>query len=1209
MAKRIILPIDNRLDEIVGLLDDHQVVIVQAETGAGKTTRIPQAALAAGFRVNMTQTRRAAVRWNGRRIADELSCKPGELVGWRLRGEEPVMSADTRLIIRMDQSVLRIIRNGRLPEGLLIIDEAHERSVSIDLLLGLVKQYLPVSPNTKVLVTSATIDTEKFSAYFDGAPVVTVPGRVFPVSTEVVQMHRYEHHTEAASRAARSVFDRFLAGTLTTPAAEGAGTQSVTGGTVIVLLPGKEDIRNVMSDVRETAERLGASDRVEILPCHGESTPAEQDAIQAPVPDGTLRFVCGTEVLRNSVTVMQTVGVVDSMQVKRLVVTPRGVSALMKVSVSRAEADQAKGRAGRTAPGFYIAVSFGREYDTLATYPQPAILREPIAHVVLQVAAAGLDARTFQFLDRPSEDHVNVAIRRLQQVGGLDEGENITATGRLLLQFPIDPERAKALITAKDLGVLPETVVALSIMDAEGIFYRPREDELRKKVLVEEPVYRHFRKQSLVLYLDRFSDPDPNGLPAWATQKGAWYELDCSHRAFPGTEGQRSVARVIRSLWSGDSRSDFVAVVRAYRAFKAEERRLQKWASQRKAGTKPGPSRESRLREWCKNHFINFKRLRIAEQTMRELREELADSPLGAVYGLADEREFDPDALTKALLTGMPDNVAKRSEVNGRVSFGGAMGDFSPGSTMPGWDEPLILIDRVRQIPGSRRDVADLAAPVERSWLAELMPHMVNRTRSKYMTYDPYRDQVMQALRTQFGELVFEDEVAAQSSPKAAAVFAEWLAGAVVAPKASAEVAAVVEANAEIIRRWHQLHRRMCIRERSFREDYEVLLDGACRQADIRDAEALLLDPPDEAREVEVLTGRPQSIEVLGRSQTVAYGHQYGDGGPSMPTLNWSDLQAVWQLPDEGIRLPDGTEVEVVVSRHTVALGPWDFRGTVAELKAKLAEHGHGQQFKDWKRPELPLPRNGDLAAEIPPVVIAEYGRDPLSGEQLFAYGAVELIVWSGRPAFQAVWTRDAQEAEAIAEASRVAMAPFHDRAEQQRRERELRDAQDRARSQYRQLRQLRERLEAVDPDDSLAETLWLREQEPSAEDPAAVLARVAEIEVLLDEWQPVVVAAESEYARLFSRAQASVDQADQLLDRFRALLSEDTVAKLEQLAVDDDQMPRTIQELRSWGDRMRAALATAEVERKQPGNGNPAGVSDDALARLQAAFSRPGGR
>jgi HrpA-like RNA helicase len=755
MAKKLVsLPIDPRLGEIMGLVREYQVVIVEAETGAGKTTRLPQAWLALfDGPATITQTRRNAVRWNGRRIADELGCRPGELVGWRLRGEPKMTSASTRLTLMMDQSLVnRIQRERKLPPGLIIIDEAHERSVSIDLALGLVRQYLPVSSNTKVIVTSATIDTEKFSRYFGNVPVVLVKGRVYPVSAEVLRMQRGEHHSQCAARAAGLVLSRFLEGKLQTPTDDGKGTQTVSSGTVLVLLPGKDDITSVMASIGNAANAAGVSDRVQVMACHGESTREEQDAIQAPMPEGTIRFVCGTEVLRNSVTVCNTVGVIDSLQVKRLIVTPKGVARLTKITVSKAEADQGKGRAGRTAPGFYIAVSFGSEYESLSLYPQPAILREPIAHVVLQVAAMGLDVRTFDFIDRPPEDHIEAAIRRLRRVGALDDQERITETGRILLQFPIDPERAKALLAGRDLAVLPEAVIALAVLDVEGFFHRPKERSA--KVLVDEAVAQVVVRR----YKDTWGSVETDsGLPEWAVHRGSLTELDCAHQRFPSSEGARWVADIIRRQWAGDSQSDFVAIVRAYRAFKAEERRLQQAESKAKIpkapkpGVKRGPSREAQLRDWCMRHSVNFKRLRMAESVMREIREELANSPLGSVYGLADEREFDAGALTIALASGMLDNLATYDDY--RSSYNGPVGTFRLGYGSVAGSPPLVLVGGVSQVAGRRGSsfyLADLAAAVDKPRLVGAIPELVTVKAGLNPRYDWDRDEVVSTTETWF---------------------------------------------------------------------------------------------------------------------------------------------------------------------------------------------------------------------------------------------------------------------------------------------------------------------------------------------------------------------------------------------------------------------------------------------------------------------------
>ena len=778
--RREALPIDTRLGEILGALGNHQVVVVEAETGAGKTTRIPQAVLT-GTPVEsivMTQTRRAAVRWNGKRIAQEMGCQPGGIVGWRLHGEEPKVSRDTRLTLLMEQTLInRIRRNGgRLPEGLIILDEAHERSVQTDLLLGLIREALPTSPNTWVMVMSATIDTQKFSAYFGGAPIIKVAGRCYPVSTEVVRLDKFEHHSQAAARAAGMTLGRFLKGTLEVPGrATGEKPVPVRGGTVLVLLPGKEDIKAAMAAILSSAKELGAGDRVQVMACHGELSGEEQDAVQAPVPNGVIRFVCATEVVRTSVTVPSTVGVIDSLQVKRLLTNAQGVAHLSKVTVSRAEADQAKGRAGRTAPGFYIPVSFESEYERLAPYPQPAIHREPLTKVALEVAAIGRDITTFPWIDAPPADKAQAALKRLRNVGAIDQDGRITEIGEILVKFPIDPERAKVLMTAEQLGVMPEAIVIAGVMEAEGIYFRPRDHD---KVTVSGTVAtwlvgsHNSRLRSWGGAPVDLTDP-----PTWLkpVDGGRRYEFDGASVDYRGDARLSHYAQKARQWWAGCDSSDFAAMVRAYRAFKEEEYRLR---DARQAGEKVNV--ETGLRAWCDTFFINYKRARMAEDAMRQIRDEVMNSPLTLAGYIGEEREFNAEALTKALASGLVDHVSRRRG----DGFTGPLGDFQLGreSTCSAGQE-LILIGGVRKVMKKRQrgtgffHLADTAAPVKPEWLAEVMPQLCTSVRRGDHRYDPAGDVVVETEVHRFGDLKINEHVVPTRDDVAAAnTFAAWLA-------------------------------------------------------------------------------------------------------------------------------------------------------------------------------------------------------------------------------------------------------------------------------------------------------------------------------------------------------------------------------------------------------------------------------------------------
>jgi HrpA-like RNA helicase len=747
-----------------------------------------------------------------------------------------MVSRRTRLTLLIDQSLANNIRRlgTHLPEGILIIDEAHERSIPTDLLLGLIKEALPHSPKTRIVITSATLDVEKFASFFEPASVIRVSGRCFPVVTQLVELEKYEHVSGGAARGACNVLKNFAQGKLEIPAAEGEGKQIVSRGTVIVLLPGKEDISNVMSEIRRQAEQLKVSERVQVLSCHGESDPEEQDRVQTHIPEGTLRFVCGTEVLRSSVTLPEVVGVVDSLEVKRFVSDARGVGHLTKIKVSKAESDQGKGRAGRTQPGFYMPVAYKDDFAGLDPHPTPAILQQPISNVVLQVASIGRSARTFSFIDRPPADKIDAAIKRLQRLGALDEQEAITPEGELLVKFPIDPERAKVLVMADKLGVLPEAVIVTAILEAEGIAFRPKRDE--QFCLVDEILLRQILSQlchKKTEYSDRWekvekpSDPaavDFSDLPAGITrQNGFWrvtfryeptkeeigeckgYEVYDRTRAIRlkkefqvSDSGLRWISDLTHRYFAGDSRSDFAATVRCYRAFKAEDQRLKRGdldtqdeledilailvdREDRPAQNQIRRSRESQLRDWCQRWFVNYKRLRMAEQVMREIRDELYSTPLYLEGKLGEGREFNPEDLTKALAAGLIDNVARYDSSRGS-DYAGGLGEFQLGrqSACP-QGLSLILVGGVRKIPAGRRgaliNLADMAAPIKPEWLTEVMPQLCSKKRLADYRYDSERDLVVETQEAYFVDLkVGDTAIEAADKQSAATTFCAWLA-------------------------------------------------------------------------------------------------------------------------------------------------------------------------------------------------------------------------------------------------------------------------------------------------------------------------------------------------------------------------------------------------------------------------------------------------
>lgn len=843
------LPIDHKLSEILELVNTHRLVICEAETGAGKTTRIAQAALLAdpNLHITMTQPRRNACRWNGRRIAAELGCQPGTLVGWRLAGEESKVSRITRLTLVVNQTLVNTIRKlGKLPEDLLIVDEAHERSLPLELLLGLIHTHLASAAKTHILIMSATLNTQEFSAFFNGAPIVRVQGRCYPVKVEITSLHRKEHHTEGALRAAIEIKDRFFSGTLSIE------STILTRGTVIILLPGKEDIDFVMQALRETNF---PSKKMQIMACHSQISAEEQNLAQTPVPAGTLRFLCGTDTLRSSITVPETRGVIDSLQVKRRTTDAKGVTHLDKIPVSKAEADQAKGRAGRTHPGFYIPVSFQGEYDRLQQWPEPAILRESLGNLALQVAALGESIRSFPFIDRPPQDKIGLAMERLKDLGALDEEESITQIGKALAPIPLDPEQAKVLLVAHELGVLEEAVIVSAVLEVDGFF-----------------------------------------LPKQARKKE-----------------------------SDSIQNDFVAIVNAYRSFKAKEKSLQK-----------RPSKEQVLFDWCKKEGLSLKLIRLAEDKIKQILEDLTFTEK---VSFIEERAFDETALTKALISGKIDHIAI---FDGR-DYQGRLGKFklSHDSLCPA-DAHLILVGGVRKIPIKGGTdffaLADLAVPLKAEWVLEMLPHLCSRLSDTEYEYNASLDKVVKVEEIHFQDLHIEDQQIHAPPQTATERLAAWLvSGAFHASFALGPLAQIMFQNASIRQEVTELNRRAGkllfpgFEKEELKRYFLKQLAGAVRVKDIQNLQILSLPKPDQQLVRKACLENPDTLSILGQNCQIHY-YKVPQARLSKLVLSSQDWQSLLATC-----LPGGRKVELkIVLLHSELSIQWGLDGKVNLRKQPL---------------------------------------------------------------------------------------------------------------------------------------------------------------------------------------------------------------------------------------------------------------------------------
>ncbi|HEY4098977.1 MAG TPA: ATP-dependent RNA helicase HrpA [Baekduia sp.] len=503
------LPVSARRDELLETIRDHQVVVVAGETGSGKTTQIPKMCLELGRGVRgaigHTQPRRLAARTVAQRIADELGVELGAAVGYSVRFNDH-SGEDTLVRLVTDGLLLAEVQRDPLLRryDTIIIDEAHERSLNIDFLLGYLQRLLPRRPDLKLIITSATIDPGQFSRHFGDAPVVEVSGRTFPVEV------RYRPTVDP---------ERPEAGERDQPEAIGDAVEELFGetrdGDVLVFLSGEREIRDTTDALRGRLR-----DDVEILPLYARLANAEQQRVFQQ--HRGRRVVLATNVAETSLTVPGIKYVVDPgfarmsrysarLKVQRLPIEP----------ISQASADQRKGRCGRTSDGICIRLFDEEDFLERPRFTDPEILRTNLASVILQMAALDLGAvADFPFLDPPDPRQVRDGVNLLHELGALDPqaeiGKRLTGVGRKLARLPVDPRMARMILEADRLSCVEEVIVvaaALSIQDPRErpVEHRAQADQLHARFADEHSdftaylnLWNHLREQQRELSGSQF---------------------------------------------------------------------------------------------------------------------------------------------------------------------------------------------------------------------------------------------------------------------------------------------------------------------------------------------------------------------------------------------------------------------------------------------------------------------------------------------------------------------------------------------------------------------------------------------------------------------------------------------------------------------------------------------------------------------------------
>lgn len=484
LEQRQSLPIYKLKDELVKAVMDNQILIVIGETGSGKTTQMTQYLAEAGFttrgKIGCTQPRRVAAMSVAKRVSEEYGCRLGQEVGYTIRFED-CTSPETQIKYMTEGMLLRecLIDPDLKQYSLLMLDEAHERTVNTDVLFGLLKTTIQKRPELKLIVTSATLDAVKFSSYFYEAPIFTIPGRTFPVKI----LYTKEPETDYLDAALITVMQIHL----TEPP-----------GDILVFLTGQEEIDTSCEVLYERMKALGSQvpDLI-ILPVYSALPSEMQTRIFDPAPAGSRKVVIATNIAETSLTIDGIYYVVDPGFVKQNVYNPKtGMDALVVTPISQAQAKQRSGRAGRTGPGKCYRLYTERAYrDEMLSTPVPEIQRTDLAITVLQLKAMGInDLLSFDFMDAPPPESLIMALEQLHSLGALDDEGLLTRLGRRMAEFPLSPQLGKLLIMSVHLACSDEILTIVSMLSVQNVFYRPKDKQNiadQKKAKFNQPEGDH----------------------------------------------------------------------------------------------------------------------------------------------------------------------------------------------------------------------------------------------------------------------------------------------------------------------------------------------------------------------------------------------------------------------------------------------------------------------------------------------------------------------------------------------------------------------------------------------------------------------------------------------------------------------------------------------------------------------------------------------
>ncbi|KAK5047016.1 hypothetical protein LTR84_006958 [Exophiala bonariae] len=496
------LPVYKFRKQLLEAVETNQLLIVVGDTGSGKTTQLTQYLAEAGYAnhgmIGCTQPRRVAAMSVAKRVSEEVGCELGREVGYTIRFEDRT-SPDTKIKYMTDGMLQReILLDPDLKRyQVIMLDEAHERTIATDVLFGLLKKTLKRRADLKLIVTSATLDADKFSEYFNQCPIFSIPGRTFPVEI----MYSREPEEDYLDAALTTVMQIHL----TEPP-----------GDILLFLTGAEEIDTSAEVLYERMKALGPSvPELIVLPVYSALPSEMQSRIFDPAPPGARKVVIATNIAETSITIDQIYYVIDPGFVKQNAYDPKlGMDSLVVTPISQAQAKQRAGRAGRTGPGkcFRLYTEAAYQSEMLPT-SIPEIQRQNLAYTILMLKAMGInDLLHFDFMDPPPTNTMLTALEELYALSALDDEGLLTRLGRKMADFPMEPALAKVLIASVDMGCSEELLTIVAMLSVQTVFYRPREKQQQadqKKSKFHDPHGDHLTLLNVynAWKLSKYSDP------------------------------------------------------------------------------------------------------------------------------------------------------------------------------------------------------------------------------------------------------------------------------------------------------------------------------------------------------------------------------------------------------------------------------------------------------------------------------------------------------------------------------------------------------------------------------------------------------------------------------------------------------------------------------------------------------------------------------